>query len=67
MAITLTYKKGATPRDIIDALTKLCDAKPSLMDKPVIIDRPIIDAQEEGEFFCVGLIELVGDQITFEA
>ena len=67
MAITLTFKKGATPREIIDALTKLCDAKPSLMDKPIIIDRPIIDAQEEGEFFCVGQIGFVGDQITFEA
>ena len=67
MAITLTFKKGATPREIIDALTKLCDTKPTLMDKPVIIDRPITDVQDEGEFFCVGQIGLVGDQITFEA
>lgn len=67
MATQFTFKKGATPRDIIDALTKLTDAKPSLMDKPIIIDRPVIDAQDEGEFFCVGLVEVIGDQITFEA
>lgn len=67
MATMFMFKKGATPRQIIDTLTKMCATKPDLMDKPVIIDRPIIDAEQEGEFFCVGTIEVIGDQITFEA
>ena len=64
---TETIKKGATPRQIIDTLARLCAAEPSLLDKPVIVDRPIIDAQEEGEFFSIGTIEVIGGQITFEA
>lgn len=67
MGTTFTFQEGATPRQIIDTLTKLCAAKPSLMDKPIIIDRPVIDAQEGGEFFSIGLVEVVGDQITFES
>lgn len=67
MATQFTFEKGATPREIIDALTKLCDAKPSLMDEPVMIDRPAIDALEGGEFFSIGLVEVIGGQITFEA
>jgi len=67
MTTQFTFQEGATPKQIIDALTKLCAAKPSLMDEPVMIDRPVIDAEAEGEFFSIGLIEVVGDQITFEA
>jgi hypothetical protein len=67
MAIQFTFKEGATPREIIDTLTKMCATKPDLMDKPVVIDRPIIDAQEGGEFFGIGLVEVIGGQITFEA
>lgn len=62
-----TFKKGATPIQIIDALTKLCATKPSLMDKPIIVDRPVVDAEEGGEFFSIGMIEVIGDQIFFEA
>jgi hypothetical protein len=62
-----TFKKGATPREIIDALTKMCATKPDLMDKPVVIDRPLIAAQDEGEFFALGIIEVIGDQIAFGA
>ena len=64
---TETIKKGATPRQIIDTLTRLCATDPSLLDKPIIVDRPIIDAQEEGEFFAIGTIEVIGGQISFEA
>lgn len=67
MATQFTFQEGATPREIIDALTKLCAAKPSLMDEPVMIDRPVIDAEAGGEFFSVGLIEVIGDQITFKS
>lgn len=67
----IVFKKGASPRQVIEALMQIGTDRPELMDKPIIIDRPIYEAESDGEFFEIGAIETIGSgeekQIMFEA
>ena len=64
-------KEGATPRQIIETLMQICTEKPELMDIPITIDRPIYEAENDGEFFGIGSIDTIGkgekEQIMFSA